>query len=69
MGRFARVRVANVAYPVTQRGNTRQFLLASDAERLVYLEVSFPSPSFRLPRTIYHSAIFSLDRENRPAYG
>ncbi len=41
MGRFARVVVANVAYHVTQRGNARQFLLASDAERLVYLDL-FP---------------------------
>ena len=39
MARFARVVVANVAYPVTQRGNARQFLLASDAERLVYLDL------------------------------
>ncbi len=36
MGRFARVVVANVAYHMTQRGNARQFLLATDAERLVY---------------------------------
>ena len=39
MGRFARVVVAKVAYHVTQRGNARQFLLASDAERLVYLDL------------------------------
>ena len=39
MGRFARVAVANVAYQVTQRGKARQFLLASDAERLVYLDL------------------------------
>ncbi len=41
MGRFARVVVTNVAHHVTQRGNARQFLLASDAERLVYLDL-FP---------------------------
>ena len=39
MGRFARVVVANVAYHVRQRGNARQFLLATDAERLVYVDL------------------------------
>lgn len=39
MARLARVAVAGVAYHVTQRGNGRQFLLASDAEREVYMEL------------------------------
>ena len=39
MPRVARVVVADVAHHVTQRGNGRQFILASDAERLVYLDL------------------------------
>ena len=39
MARLARVAVAEVAYHVTQRGNARQFLLAADAERQVYLDL------------------------------
>ena len=39
MARLARVMVADVAYHVTQRGNGRQYLLAADAERTVYLEL------------------------------
>jgi len=39
MPRIARVVIADVAHHVTQRGNGRQFLLASDAERLAYLEL------------------------------
>lgn len=39
MARMARVAVAGVAYHVTQRGNGRQFLLDSDAERLVYIDL------------------------------
>jgi len=39
MARLARVMVAEVAYHVTQRGNGRQYLLAADAERTVYLEL------------------------------
>jgi putative transposase len=31
--------VADVPYHVTQRGNARQFLLASDSERMVYLDL------------------------------
>jgi len=34
-----RVVVAEVAHPVTQRGNGRQFLLATDSERRVYLDL------------------------------
>ena len=40
MARFARVVVENVPYHVTQRGNAGQFLPASDAERLVWLDLS-----------------------------
>lgn len=29
----------NVAHQVTQRGNARQFMLAADSERLVYLQL------------------------------
>ena len=39
MARLARVVCAEVAQHVTQRGNGRQFLLASDAEREVYLDL------------------------------
>ena len=39
MPRLARVVITDVAHHVTQRGNGRQFLLASDAERLVYLDL------------------------------
>jgi putative transposase len=39
MARLARIVVVNVPHHVTQRGNARQFLLASDGERLVYLEL------------------------------
>ena len=39
MARFARVVVAGAAHHVTQRGNARQFLLASDSERIVYLDL------------------------------
>jgi len=39
MARLARVAVAEVAYHVTQRGNGRQYLLAADAERSVYLDL------------------------------
>jgi len=39
MARLGRVVVANIPHHVTQRGNARQFILASDAERLVYLDL------------------------------
>jgi len=39
MARFARVVVAGAAHHVTQRGNGRQFLLASDSDRMVYLDL------------------------------
>jgi REP element-mobilizing transposase RayT len=39
MARLARVAVAEVAYHLTQRGNARQYLLDSDAERTVYLDL------------------------------
>lgn len=39
MPRVARVVIADVAHHVTQRGNGRQSILATDAERLVYLEL------------------------------
>ena len=38
MPRLARIAVANIPYHVTQRGNARQFLLASESEKTVYLE-------------------------------
>ena len=36
---MARVVVAGVAHQVTQRGNARQFLPATDPERMVYLDL------------------------------
>ena len=39
MPRVARVVIAEVAHHVTQRGNGRQFILATDGERLVYLDL------------------------------
>ena len=39
MPRIARVVIADVAHHVTQRGNGRQFLLATDIERMVYLDM------------------------------
>lgn len=37
MPRLARIAVVNVAHHVTQRGNARQFILANDDEREIYL--------------------------------
>ncbi|MBS1839943.1 MAG: transposase [Acidobacteria bacterium] len=39
MARLARIAVVNVAHHVTQRGNGRQFILANDDERTVYLNL------------------------------
>lgn len=39
MARVARVAIADVAHHVTQRGNARQFVLATDSERMVYLDL------------------------------
>ena len=39
MPRLARIAVVNVAHHVTQRGNARQFILANDDERTVYLNL------------------------------
>ena len=39
MPRLVRVVITDVAHHVTQRVNGRQFILASDAERLVYLDL------------------------------
>ena len=39
MARLPRVVVADLAHHVTQRGNGRQFLLATDSERVVYLDL------------------------------
>ena len=39
MGRLARVTAVGVAHHVTQRGNGRRFLLDSDADRRIYLEL------------------------------
>jgi putative transposase len=39
MPRIARVVIADAAHHVTQRGNGRQFLLATDTERLVYMDM------------------------------
>ena len=39
MARFARVVVVDVAHHVTQRGNARQVILVSDADRIAYLKL------------------------------
>jgi putative transposase len=39
MARLTRVVIVDVAHHVTQRGNGRQFILANDAERMVYLDL------------------------------
>ena len=39
MPRVARIVITDVAHHVTQRGNGRQYILASDAERAVYLDL------------------------------
>ena len=39
MARLARIVVVNIPHHVTQRGNARQFILASDDERTVYLDL------------------------------
>jgi putative transposase len=39
MARLARIAVVNIPHHVTQRGNARKFILATDAERLVYLDL------------------------------
>jgi putative transposase len=39
MPRLARIVAVNIPHHVTQRGNARQFILNSDAERLIYLEL------------------------------
>ncbi len=39
VARLPRVVIADVAHHVTQRGNGRQCILASDAERMVYLDL------------------------------
>jgi putative transposase len=39
VARLARIVIVNLPHHVTQRGNARQFILASDAERLVYLDL------------------------------
>ena len=43
MTRLARVVAVGVAHHVTQRGNTRQFILERDADRFVYLDLVFHS--------------------------
>ena len=56
MARLPRVVVADVAHHVTQRGNARQFLLASDCERkeekLVYRPVC---PRFSVRTMLFRS--------------
>jgi putative transposase len=39
MARLARVTVVGLPHHVTQRGNARQFILAEDADRVVYLDL------------------------------
>ena len=53
---MARIAIVNVPHHVTQRGNARQFILACDEERVVYLN---------LLRT-YKRYKSSLSSQNRP---
>ena len=39
MARLARVVAVDVAHHVAQRGNRREYILMSDAERMVYLDL------------------------------
>jgi putative transposase len=39
MACLSRIVIVNIPHHVTQRGNARQFLLATDDERLVYLNL------------------------------
>jgi hypothetical protein len=39
VARLARVVAIDVAHHVTQRGNARQYILTSDPERMVYLDL------------------------------
>jgi REP-associated tyrosine transposase len=39
MARLARVVAVDVPHRVTQRGNARQFILSSDAEKMVYMDL------------------------------
>jgi putative transposase len=39
MPRVARVVIADVAHHITQRGNGRQFILASDSDRMVFMDL------------------------------
>src|SRR5690349_4761542 len=39
MARLPRVVIVDVAHHVTQRGNARQVILSSDADRVTYLEL------------------------------
>ena len=39
MARIARVVITDLAHHVTQRGDGRQFILADDAGRMVYLDL------------------------------
>jgi hypothetical protein len=43
MARLARLSIVNVPHHVTQRGNARQCILASDAERAARKLGNFPS--------------------------
>jgi REP element-mobilizing transposase RayT len=38
--RFARVVALDIAHHITQRGNARRFILETDTERGVYLDLS-----------------------------
>ena len=39
MPRVARVVIADVAHHITQRGNGRQFILSSDSDRMVFMDL------------------------------
>jgi putative transposase len=51
MARLARVVVAGIPHHVTQRGNARRFILESDSDKLVYLDL------FRQYCTLYELSL------------
>lgn len=62
MARLARLNVVNVPHHVTQRGNARQFLLATDDQRIVYLNLDrFPTngSSFATGRATTNNSLSS----------
>jgi hypothetical protein len=64
VGRLARVIAVGVAHHVTQRGNGRRFLLDSDADRRIYLELL--QENLRLHEVLLITAAMSRKLPVRP---